>query len=94
MIAKYKINYSVPFAKHSEAHHYLTDDPVVCEEFLAELLDRRFKIESVFHDGIELGQADLDRMLKTAAGLLAAAHLCRSLGVDRLTAHKRFGTPA
>lgn len=94
MIAKYKIDYTIPFNRHMQPLHHMTDDPVACEEFLAELLDRRFKIVGVLHEGVPLASAEYDRMLRTAAGVLAAEHLCRSLGVDRIEAHRRFGTPA
>ena len=33
-------------------------------------------------------------MVKTAAGLLATKHICRSLGIDSAEAHHRFGSPA
>ena len=32
-------------------------------------------------------------MIKTAAGMLETRHLCRSLGIDTVEAHHRFGSP-
>lgn len=94
MIAKYKIEYAVPFKRHEQGHHYLTDDPVAGEEFLTELLERGFKITSILHEGVALPRVDSDRMIKTAAGILATKHICRSLGIDTAEAHHRFGFPA
>jgi hypothetical protein len=37
---------------------------------------------------------DFDRLVKTAAGIMAANCICRSLGIDRAEAHHRFGVPA
>ena len=94
MLAKYNVEYGIPFSKHTMTQHHLTDDPVACEEFLADLLERRFQIISIHHQGIELPKAESDRMIKTAVGILAARHLCASLGIDTVEAHDRFGTPA
>lgn len=94
MLAKYSIEYAVPFKRHDHPHHHLTDDPVECEQFLTELLERGFKITKILHEGVELPKVDFDRMIKTAAGILAGNHLCRSLGIDREEAHHRFGVPA
>lgn len=94
MLAKYKIDYAIPFHSHEQPHHYLTNDPVACEEFLTELLERGFKITNVLHEGVALPKVDFDRLIKTAAGVLATNHICKSLGVDRVDAHHRFGSPA
>ena len=94
MMAKYKIEYAVPFHRHDQPHHHLTDDPVAGEEFLTELLERGFKITGILHEGVALPKVDFDKMIKTAAGILATKHICRSLGIDTAEAHHRFGSPA
>lgn len=94
MLAKYKIEYSVPFQRHDQPSQHLTNDPVACEEFLAELLENGFKIQEILHDGVALPKAAFDQMLKTALGILATKHICRSLGIDPAEAHHRFGLPA
>ena len=94
MLPKYKIQYSVPFNRHDQPHQYVTDDPVAGEEFLAELLERGFKINSILHEGVALPKVDSDKMIKTAAGMLVSKHLCRSLNIDTSEAHHRFGSPA
>lgn len=94
MLAKYKIDYAIPFHSHDEAHHYLTNDPVSGEEFLSELLERGLKIKGISHEGVALPKAETDMMIKTAAGILATRHLCRSLGIDSAEARHRFGSTA
>ncbi len=94
MLAKYKIEYAIKFHGHTQPHHYLTDDPVTCEQFLSELLDHGFTIASVSHEGVELPRHETDKMIKTAAGMLATKHICASLGIDSAEAHHRFGSPA
>lgn len=98
MIAKYNIEYAIPLQgrdhRHEQTQHHLTDDPVICEAFLSELLERGITIKSVSHEGVALPQNEFDMMIKTAAGMLATRHICRSLGVDSEEAHHRFGSPA
>jgi hypothetical protein len=94
MLTKYKVEYAIPFSRHDQPHEHLTDDPVACEEFLTELLERGFKIKAVLHQGVVLPKVEFDKMIKTAAGMLSTNHICRSLGIDRVEAHHRFGSPA
>jgi hypothetical protein len=94
MLAKYHVNYAVPFKHRDEPHRYLTNDPVECEGFLADLLERGFKITGILHEGVALPPVEFDRLVKTAAGVLTTRHLCRSLGIDTAEAHHRFGSPA
>jgi hypothetical protein len=94
MIAKYKIEYGIKFHGHAQNHHYLTNDPVACEQFLSELLERGFQIGGIYHEGVELPKNESDRMIKTAAGMLETRHICASLGIDTVEARHRFGSPA
>jgi len=91
MPAKYNIEYSVQFRRHAHASHHFTDDPVGATEFLAELLERGFRIIGIQHDGISLSRHECDRMLKMAAELLAARQLCESLGISVEEERYRFG---
>ena len=75
MLPKYTIEYSAQFGRQSQSYHYSSDDPVPCEEVLAELLERGFRIKLIRHEGLELAKADFDRMIKIAAGVLALAGL-------------------
>lgn len=94
MIAKYKIEYGIPFGRHAHPHQYVTDDPVACEEFLYELLERGLTIHAVLHEGVVLLKGEFDKLIKIAAAMVAANHICKSLGIDRVDAHHQFGSPA
>ena len=94
MIPKYTIEYEMPFRRSREAHHYRSDDPVACEEFLEELLERGYRIKTILHKGVEVGRPDFDKMIKTAAGMLAAKAICSSLGIAPEEEHYRFGFAA
>ena len=93
-MAKYKIDYEIKFHGHTQKHQHLTDDPVAVEQFLSELLERGFAIDGIAHEGVPLPRNESDRLIKTAAGMLATRHLCASLGIDTIEAHHRFGSPA
>jgi hypothetical protein len=91
MITKYNIEYVVPFRRHAHSSHHLTDDPVAATEFLAELLDKGFKIVAIQHEGVALGSNEFDRMLRAAAAMLTAQRLCHSLGISAEEERFRFG---
>lgn len=91
MIAKYTVEFSPLFKRQVASHHFSTDDPVACEEFLEELLDRGFSIQSIKHEGVELPRVDFDRMVKTAAGMLISKRLCSSLHIKPDEEKFRFG---
>lgn len=94
MLAKYTVEYSARGGKHPEVQHYSGDDPVACEEFLEGLLERNCRINSIRHDGMDVPRSEFDKMLKTAAGMMAARHLCSSLGISTEEEHYRFGFSA
>lgn len=94
MLPKYTIEYTAQFGRQSQNYHYSSDDPVACEEFLAELLERGFRIKIIRHEGLELAAADFDKMLRTAGGMLAAKHIRASLGLSAEEEHHRFGFTA
>ena len=94
MIPKYSIEYTTQFRKHAQTNHYSSDDPVACEGFLEELLERGLGIQSIKHDGLDLPQPDFDKMIKVAAGLLASKHICASLGLKPEEERFRFGFTA
>jgi hypothetical protein len=91
MLAKYTIEYTTHFRKHAQPNHYLTDDPVAGEEFVEELLERGLAIRAIKHDGVELPKKEFDRMVKTAAGMLASKHICASLSIKSDEEKFRFG---
>jgi len=94
MMPKYTIEYTTPFGKHTPLCHYTTDDPVACEEFVEELLERRFSIRTIRHEGLELARPEFDRLVKNAAGMLASKHICASLGIKPEEENFRFGFAA
>lgn len=94
MLPKYTVEYTIPFRKHVHSHHYSTDDPVACEEFLGELLGRGLSIVAVKHEGVDLEPSEFDRMVKTAAGMVASKLICTSLGIKAEEEKYRFGFAA
>ena len=94
MIPKYTIEYTTQFRKHAQISHHSTDDPVACEEFVEELLELGLPIRGIKHEGLDLSKHDFDRIVKNAAGMLAAKHLCASLGIKPEEEKFRFGFTA
>ena len=91
MLPKYTVEYATKVRDHAPINHYGTDDPVACEQFLNELLERGIRIHAIKHDGIDLPSNEFDRMVKTAAGMAAARRLCTSLGIKPEEEKFRFG---
>ncbi len=94
MLPKYTVEYTTQFRRHAQPNHYSTDDPVACEEFVEELLQREFAIRAIKHEGVDLPKHDFDRIVKTAAGMLASKHVCASLGIKAEEEKYRFGFTA
>jgi hypothetical protein len=94
MLPKYTVEYSVQLREHAPANHYSTDDPVACEQFLAEALDRGARIRAVKHEGVDLPKNEFDRMVKAAATLLVARKICDSLHIRPEEERFRFGFAA
>ncbi len=91
MIPKYTIQYTTQFSKHAQPSHYSTDDPVVCEQFVEELLERGLSLPAIKHEGLDLPKNEFDRLLKNAAGMLASKHICASLHIKPEEEKFRFG---
>jgi hypothetical protein len=94
MIPKYTIEYTLAFRRHAPTLHYSTDDPVAAQEFVEELLERGLGIRAIKHEGLDLPKADFDKIVKTAAGMLASKRLCASLGIKPEEERYRFGFTA
>jgi hypothetical protein len=94
MLPKYTIEYTARFRRHAQTDHYSTDDPVACEEFVEELLERGFAIRAIKHEGLDLPRPEFDRVVKTAAGMLASKHVCASLDIKPEEEKYRFGFTA
>jgi hypothetical protein len=93
MLKKYTVEYSQQFRKnHPPEHHsYFTDDPIACEEFLEELLERGMGVHAIKHEGVDLPKIDFDRMVKIAASEVASKMICRSLNIKADEERHRFG---
>lgn len=94
MLAKYNIEYATHFKRHAPTYHYYSDDPVACEEFLSELLERGFRINAIRHEGVDMPKPSFDKMVKTAAGMVASKSVCNALGISAEEEHYRFGFTA
>jgi hypothetical protein len=94
MLPKYRVEFTTQFRKHAQTDHFSTDDPIACEEFVEELLERKFPIRAIKHDGLDLPKHEFDRMVKTAARMLASKHICGSLGIKAEEQKFRFGFTA
>ena len=94
MIPKYTVEFTTTFRKHAQKDHYATDDPIECEEFVEELLERGLPIRGIKHDGVDLPPHQFDGIIKKAAGLLASKHICASLGIKNEEERYRFGFSA
>ncbi len=94
MIPKYTVEYTTQVGKHAQTNQYSTDDPITCEEFLAELLGLGFGIRAIKHEGLDLPRHEFDKLVKTAASMLAAKHIRASLGIKSEEEKYRFGFTA
>ena len=94
MLAKYHIEYAMNLGRNAHVNHYQSDDPVAVEEFLVHVLGHGYRLHAIWHEGVELSRAESDKLVKTAAGILAARHLCASLGIKPEEEHFRFGFTA
>ena len=91
MIPEYTIEYLVNFKRHPETCHCNGDDLVACAEFPAEVLERGCQIRAIRHEGLDLTRPEFDKMIKLAAGMLAAKSIRSSLGISTEEEHYRFG---
>lgn len=94
MISKYTIDYAVRLHHQGQHARFDTDDPVAAMEFLQELLERGCGIDAIKHEGVAVSRHEADKMVKTAAGMMAAKHVCASLGITPDEERFRFGFSA
>lgn len=96
MLKKFTVEYSLHFRKHSppEHHQYFTDDPVACEEFVLELLERGMGLHAIKRDGADLAKPEFDRMVRIAAAEIASKLICRTLNIKADEERYRFGFAA
>lgn len=94
MLPKYTVEYTTKIRKQPQINHYSTDDPVTCEEAIEELLEMGVQIRAIKHEGLDLPKQDFDKMVKTAAAMLASKTICASLGIKPEEERYRFGFAA
>jgi hypothetical protein len=96
MLKNYTVEYSLAFRKHSppEHHSFYTDDPLACEGFVQQLLEKRMGIHAIRRDGVELPRNEFDRIVKVAASAVAAEAICASLNLTPEEERYRFGFSA
>ena len=94
MIPKYDIEYTLSAGRPTLLNHYSTDDPVACAEIVEELLQRKFAIRGIKHEGLDLSPTDFESVIRTAAGMMASKHICASLSIKPEEEKFRFGFTA
>ncbi len=94
MLAKYHIEYAMHLGRKAHLNHYQTGDPVAAEEFLVHVLEHGYRFHTIRHEGVELQPQETDKLLKTAASVLASRHLCASLAIKPEEERFRFGFAA
>ena len=94
MLPKYTVEYTTHIRGHAQPNHHSADDPIAFQEFVLELLERGCGIRAIKHEGLELPKNEFDRIVKTAAGMLASKHICASLGIKPEEEKYRFGFTA
>ncbi len=96
MLTRYSIEYSTGFRRHHPSPHqqFYTDDPLECEQFIQDLLERGMALHTIRHDGAELPRTEFDRLVKVAAAAGASHRICTTLGIKSDEERHRFGFAA
>ncbi len=96
MLKPYTVEYSLHFRKHNspEHHQFFADEVVECENFIQELLDRGMGLHAIKHHGADVPAVEFDRIVKVAAGGVAARLICTSLHIKPDEERFRFGFAA
>ena len=67
---------------------------MTCEEFVEELLDRGYAVETIKHEGVDMQRAQFDKIVRNAASQLAARKIRASLNIKAEEEKFRFGFAA
>lgn len=94
MLPKYKIEFGIKLRGKVISHEHETEDPVSCEQFLADLLKQGFKILGIKHEGVTLAPKEFNRLIKTAANMVASEQICASLSLKPEEERYLFGFAA
>lgn len=90
MLHKFTIDYTRHPRTDEPAGNFRTDDPIEAEDYLMQLLLARSRILSIKHEGVDLPQAQFDRMLKVASERLVSEVLRHALDIDAAEVRHRF----
>ena len=96
MLKQYTVEYSLQFRKHSppQHHQFFADDVVECENFIQDLLGHGMGLHAIKFEGADVPKAEFDRIVKVAAGEVAAKLICTSLHIKPDEERCRFGFAA
>jgi len=90
MLAKYHVQFSIPLEHRRLVNDFRTDDPVECEQFVADLLLRGYKIDSISHAGVPLSRAEFDSAVLLGAKAAITKLLTTALDLDEAEMRHRF----
>jgi hypothetical protein len=90
MLHKFAIEYTRHPHSNEPCGTHRTDDPIEAEEYLMQLLHARSRILSIKHEGVDLPQAQFDRMLRIAGERLISEALEHALDIDNAEVRHRF----
>lgn len=96
MLKSYTVEYSFQFRKHSplQHHQFFADDVVEVETFIQDLLAHGMGLHAIKHEGADVSKSEFDRIVKVAAGEVAAKLICASLHIKPDEERFRFGFAA
>ena len=96
MLKQYTVEYSFQFRKHSPPQHHESyfDDVVEVENFIQALLANGMGLHAIKRQGADVPKTEFDRIVKVAAGEVAAKLICTSLDIKPDEEHFRFGFAA
>jgi hypothetical protein len=90
MFAKYHIQFSFPLEHRRSVNNFRTDDPVECEQFIAVLLLRGYKIDSISHNGALLSGSEFNAAVLLGAKMAIMKLLTTSLDLDETEMRHHF----
>jgi len=90
MLHKFTIAYTRHPRSTEPSGVHRTDDPIEAEEYLMQLLHARSRILSIRHEGVDMPQAQFDRMLKVASERPSSEMLEHALDIDSAEVRHRF----
>jgi hypothetical protein len=96
MLKQYTVEYSFQFRQHSPRphHEFFADDIIEVESFIQDLLANGMGLHGIKHQGMDLPKVEFDRIVRVAAGEVAAKLICSTLHIKADEERFRFGFAA